>query len=853
MFDLKQKPRRRVNLNPRLGVLMAVLLLALAGCKPSQRDTAKDDTTGDRASASPSADSRAISGPLNVLFVTVDTTRADCLGCYGHEQVKTPHIDRLAAEGVRFAVCISSAPLTFPSHSTMMTGSYPFVHGARDNGIYELSAGNVTLAEIFRDAGYSTHAEVSAVVLDKRHKLDQGFDTYGQVDASNKVSLAPPPRTQTNQNRDQALPVILEAPEVEFERKADEITDAGIKLLRDCAQSGRPFFIWLHYFDPHWPHEAPEYFAKQYPTEPYFAEIAYFDQEFGRIMDFVRSLDASDQTLVILTSDHGEGRGQHGEFTHSTFLYDTTLHVPLILWAPARLKPGLVIESQVRSVDLAPTILDMANLETTPQMQGVSLVPLMDGTVKDKKLPCYSDTIVPANMYNYAPLRSLRTDEWKYIHAPKPELYDLKEDPFEVFNLAEIEPQKTAGMRNELRDLIENSPPAPDGRASRQTADSDTLAALQALGYAGTALAPEDDPMAAGTELDHFEPVGRNPKDHVEEVDCLAKGMGFYRLGDYAEAEKAFNRLLELDPDNPKGISFLGALYVAVGRLDEALALFRRAVELTPSSYEDHRSLGMLLLARGEYEESEIAFKKTLDYKPDDWRAHMLLARLYTDTGRIPEAEIEIAAAEVSAPNNSRVLVQKAFLLRVKNQPHEAIVALRDAVAADPFHVDAIFQLAWMLSFTNLLDEAIALYDRLMAMQVPYPPAYVHAAVAYDRKGDRTAAIDVLRKGRKTSPDNPRIANDLAWRLATSTDDDLRNGQEALEHALFASAATGAEGCNELDTLAAAYAEAGHFQKAVEAATRAIEIAHQTRQPELAKRISDRLELYKQSKPYRSN
>ena len=323
-----------------------------------------------------------------MLLVSVDTTRADHLGCYGYAHVKTPNIDRLAAEGVLFEQCISSSPLTLPSHCTMFTGVYPFVHGARDNGFFKLAPENVTLAEQFQKAGYATHAQTAAHVLDAKYGLDQGFDSYTDV-ATTQAAVAgvanSPPLDLPHLGHAQV-------------RRADEITRAGIKLLEE--NRARKFFIFLHYFDPHFPYDAPEPYASQ-SAEPYDGEIAFFDHEFGKLMGALQELELADKTLVILTSDHGESLGEHGEKTHAIFVYDATQRVPLIFWCPQRIPGGVTVSSQVRLLDLTPTIVDFVGLESPQPIQGKSLLPLLAGGPAEQR-PCYGDSLFCQHAFGYA-------------------------------------------------------------------------------------------------------------------------------------------------------------------------------------------------------------------------------------------------------------------------------------------------------------------------------------------------------------------------------------------------------------------------------------------------------------------
>ena len=936
--------------------MAAAWLAAAAGCGREAPDSAIAPVAATEAPAPfelVSERPHGIGGEgLNVLLVSVDTTRADHLGCYGHTGVDTPNIDRFAAEGTRFALCISSAPLTLPSHTTMLTGSYPFVHGARDNGIFFVDQDNVTLAEIFKDAGYATHAEVAAVVLNDRYGLDQGFDTYGDVEPREiKVNFRKLRHFAVTSDDEGEQVIDIPDPVGENERKAVSITDAGIALLTDKARAGEKFFIFLHYFDPHWPHEAPESFMSRF-RDGYLAEISYFDEQFGRVLQAVKDLGLDDETLIVLTSDHGEGRGQHGEMTHSTFLYDTTLHVPLIFRAPGRVPAGQVVETQVRLLDIAPTIVDFVRLDRTEQMQGTSLLPLVAEPGRSERLVCYSDTLVPQHSLNYSPLRSLRTNDWKFILAPRNELYELSGDPDEIFNLAGIDESRVQAMRQEMWDLIAESPPPPGGRGSWRTPDSEEVRKLAALGYVSST-SMNDPSLTTGSELDHFEPVGLHPRDRLEVIESWAAGLGAYRVGDYVQAEKLYRRFMELEPDNAFGPSYLGRVLMQLKRYDEAIEMFRRSVQMSPDNYLDYSSLGMLLIFTREFEEAEQCLRKAIAYDDEDVANRLNLGIILAIQGEYEPALEQFDKAMEYATDEPPLHLHRGMVYRAQRRFDEAAAEFDAVLAVEPGHVRAREQLAitrhqqgrtaegialleatildapsegslyralsdlHMLSgdvmgaqsvlqrmvevlpedglahknlgsslvssgsvregiehlriATDLVPErplvwqalaralaasgdeagAAATWAKLVEVAPKLATAYVQGADLYVRLGRSADAMELLRQAYELMPDNIDILNDLAWRLATLPESEFRDGEQAVMIAEHVNSLKGGESCNELDTLAAAYAEVGRFDDAVSAARRAVMIARQGNQHDLATTIAARLELFEQGRPYR--
>ncbi len=777
-------------------LVLGIAVLGVVGCQGG--DSPDDDqASSDVGGASGEAASTSIGGPdFNVLLVSVDTTRADYLGCYGHPLSKTPNIDRFASQGTRFAQCISSAPLTLPSHSTMLTGSYPFVHGARDNGSFNLAEENITLAEIFKAADWATHGEVAAVVLDRRYGLAQGFDTFGDVERKSEERLKTQPFAKLwdrDALEESTGPDIQpERPMGETERKADEITRRGIELLTAKAQANERFFMFLHYFDPHWPHEAPERFTSKLP-DGYLAEIAFFDEQFGKLMDALGELGLSDRTLVILTADHGEGRREHGEDTHSMFLYDSTLRVPLIMWSPGQIPAGQVVQEQVRLIDLAPTILDFVELERTDQMQGTSLLPFIADPTLEMRLPCYSDTMVPQTALNYSPLRSLRVDGWKYILSPRSELYHVAEDGAEVFDLVQIETQRAARMKQELREIIAQSPEPVAGRGEVRALDEDESRKLAALGYLGSNLEYVD---RSTNELDHFEPVGISPRDRMEVVECWASGLGAFHAGQFEVAEKFYRRFLELEPASALAASFLGKCLVAQQRTDEAIAMFRLVEELKPDAYEHIRMLGSLLALKGDHAEAMQRFRVVIKHNAEEVVSRINLGILLTDKRRF---DLALGLFEEALQIDSqlpRIHLHKGRTLNAAGRFEEAIPALTEALRLSPQLVQGHMALATALRATGQTtrviehieqaiqdqpDEALLHHElgrihadggnqeeagisftRVVELLPESAIAHRHLGTNFLLRGHFDEAVDHLRKASELNPEFPIALHHLA-------------------------------------------------------------------------------------------
>lgn len=534
--------------------------------------------------------------PLNVVLITIDTLRADALGAYSGVAT-SPAIDTLAADGVLFEQCVTSIPSTLPSHASIMTGKQPYAHGARSNQGYVLAAGNRTLAEALGSAGYATAGEVSAAVIGRRLGLNQGFASFRDIDSFD-VELKKASFTRDGVKH-----------EVEFfERHAVDVSSKGIAFLRSHAQL--PFFLWLHYFDPHRPYAAPREFAARFPDNPYHAEVAFTDYAIGLLIEELEHLGLRERTLVVLTSDHGEGLGDHGEETHSYLVYDSTMHVPLIFWGPPSLPRGVRIAQPVRTVDIAPTILDWIGQPPLEDVQGVSLASLIRGEPLPEELPIYGETIESFATFGTSVLRFLRLGSFKYIHKVNPELYDLSSDPKELTNLAAVEPGRMRDLRGRLEALIREAPARPEG--SEVDADAELSAQLAALGYVGDRSAPKIDDELATLELS-----GPDPNETVDDLFQFASAIGL--MTKLQDPEGALELLLQLETRYPDSVPILrmkaGAL-VQLGRAAEAREVVDHALAIAPDDTGLRLELVRLLQQAGELEAAEREARTVLRQSP---------------------------------------------------------------------------------------------------------------------------------------------------------------------------------------------------------------------------------------------
>src|SRR5713226_5933067 len=350
-------------------------------------------------------------GAPNVVVITIDTLRADHLGCYGYKQIRTPNIDALAADGVRFERAYTAVPVTLPSHTVIFTGTYPMLSGMHDFAANKLNPTQPTLASVLKEHGYATAAVIGSAVLDSRFGLNRGFDFYYDHFDFNRLQ-------ESN----------LE----EMERPGNLVADVALDWL--AKNRTNKFFLWMHLYDPHYPYRPPAPYSEQYKDRPYDGEIAFADAQVGRLIAFLKANGLYRNTVIVLAGDHGESLGEHGEKTHGFFIYNATLHVPMIIRLPGNSSPR-VVSDLASLADLMPTILTALKVDPPSQVQGVNLLPLTAAKKTEESRSLYAETFLPRLHFNWSELRSVETEKYHFIDAPKPELYDLSRDPGETQNL----------------------------------------------------------------------------------------------------------------------------------------------------------------------------------------------------------------------------------------------------------------------------------------------------------------------------------------------------------------------------------------------------------------------------------
>ena len=563
----------------------ACAALAFTGC---QRESEAPEVP---ASASETADG----GALNVVLITLDTIRADALGSYGQRRPITPNLDRLAAEGTQFLQCVSSAPSTLPSHATLFTGRHPFVHGVRSNAGYVLSDENTTLAEVLSAHGYRTSAEIASPVIGGHTMLGQGFDRYHDLEFQDI-------QRKTIHVRDGEEDKAVEV----NEREADDITRFGIQFIKE--NRSEKFFLWLHYFDAHQPYSPPGRFYETSFESPYHGEIQYIDEQIGRVLEQIEGLGLRERTLVVVTADHGEAMGEHGEQTHVYFVYDSTIRVPLLLWG-ATVPRGLKVESLSRVVDIAPTILDMLKLPPLEGIQGTSLLPLLKGETLDLELVGYGESIEAHIVFGASILRFVRKGQWKYIHKVEPELFDLAVDPGELENLSITHPEIVERLRAELSALVEEAPEQASG--ARTAIDPATAAQLEALGY--MAAAPN---RALGDEMALLEVSGVDPSALTDDMELIAKAAGFKLTKKFEKSAVMYREVIERNPDSVLLLMRFNHILSLLREDDERFEVLTRVIELAPDTAPAYSDLAHIVFKRGDPAEAERLLAASLSIDP---------------------------------------------------------------------------------------------------------------------------------------------------------------------------------------------------------------------------------------------
>ncbi len=745
----------------------------------------------------------------NVVLITLDTLRADRLGCYGYGGAETLHLDKLAGGGVRFADAVCTAPLTLPSHSSILTGDYPPRHGVRDNGTYRLTGEKQTLAEVLGNSGYDTAAFIASFVLDRRYGTSQGFDVYD--DRIGRYSGDEGERTR------------------DPERSGDKVVDSALKWLEKHNQEAgtTPFFAWVHLYDPHAPYLPPEPWRTRFAERLYDGEVAFVDYQVGRLLDQLDKTGVREKTILVIVGDHGESLGDHGEDTHGLLVYEAAVHVPFILNAPGLLPAGLVVEDRVVStVDIAPTILDLLGLPRQ-DCDGKSLL----RGPHDATREVYMETMHTELNHGWSSLYALRRHTDKYIEAPMPEYYDLKLDPRETDNRIGAGSDDGQLLSDHLAETKEKLTALASGEDSAVTPDADALEKLSALGYLGSKPIDSDGPLPDPKDmvlrwrklLDDYQAcmtagnvgqaavlveqaIKKSGTDH-KLWSMLAAAQS--QLGNTDDAIASYLKVIELEPMPQAGTWVqLAKLQQIKGDAEAAQVSLQQAEKIDPDCGSAYLMRAQLALAAKQYEECQRLCQKVVEVDPGRLGASalLLLAGSMEEQGRKDETRYLLQKAYAADPRDAAVVMSMArsefeygryesvvqllnwsradndrwgesrLLIARANEKlgrvDEAVSSLKSLIDRSPEYVEAYHLLGALCHRNGRYEEAAKTYAALVAQSPNDPLGYYGLAVAKFKLGDVDGSIDGLQRAISLKEDYAEARLQLALVLS-------QNGRDA--------------------------------------------------------------------------
>ena len=680
----------------------------------------------------------------NIILITVDTLRADHLGCYGYRASSTPTIDALAGEGYLFTRAYAQVPLTLPSHYSILSGTLPVYHGVRDNSVGQ-PKGPPLISEVLHGKGYRTAAFVGSFILDSRFGLDRGFDYYYD-------DFDLPQRGGTDLSH--------------VERPAGEVMEKARHWL---ATGDAPFFAWVHLFDPHDPYSPPEPYKSRFASSPYDGEISYVDHEIGALLNSLQENGLLDKTHIILTSDHGEGLGDHGEFTHGLFLYDSTIHVPLIVRLANQRTVGRRIEEVVRSIDIAPTIFQLAGIQPPATIQGGSLAGLLSagantkarGRLEGNRL-AYSETLYPMVQFGWSPLAAIQNSRYKFVESPRPELYDQITDPGEKQNLCDQQSALASELRRTLQSQI-----AKYSASARPTGirvpDPETTQLLRSLGYvAGSSR----EMSALNTPTLHR----ADPKEKVGIYGRIFQALSDSNRGDARSAAHLLEAILEEDPGVVSARLLLGTQYERLGDFPRAAQQYAKVL-----AEQSHNGLASFNLAQvcakqGKPEEAISWYRHTLQLDQAFTPAHTGLGAIYRARKDWASALAEFRAALAEEPRNYTAHYNLAAIYAVNNQLDPALAHAREAVKLAREPAEAYNLLGWLLFLRNDMVAAEAVFAKGVEVDPRSATLLTNLGRVYAETGRSEKARATLKRALDIDP-----RYEVARRLLTQLDRPMRD------------------------------------------------------------------------------
>ncbi len=658
------------------------------------------------------ASAAAHAADTNLLLITIDTLRTDRLSSYDPSRGHTPRIDALAASGVLFERAFAHDPETLPSHTNIMLGMTSLAHGVSENSKSVVASEFLTLAELLKSKGYATAAFVSGFPLDSRFGLNQGFDVY-----------------------DDHYPTKAPAGFLFSERRAEKTVAAALQWFN--IPKGK-WFCWIHLWDPHDPYAPPEPFATQYADDPYTGEVAYVDAQLTVLFGELAKRHLLDQTVVILTGDHGESMGEHGEVFHGYFAYNTTLRVPLIVSAPG-LKAARVKDA-VGHIDIFPTVCDLLGVEKPASLQGESLLPLLRGHTR-KARPIYFEALEAYLNWGWAPVRGFIENGKKFIDSPIPELYDLEDDFDEAHNIAK-EPDIPA-YKKRLHEVMAADTSSQAALSGRTTTDRETRERLQSLGYAASRMTQLKSSYGPADDLKTMLPT----EQKSQQAEQLKN------QGHIPEAVRLLTDVLKERPDFAKAYDQLYKIYRSRGLIDDALELAEKGAAANEKNVQFVSAYGIALVRNGRYQKGVEVLERSLVLYDRDAEVWDSLGVAYGNMGNFEKAREDFDRALALAPNDAvfndnagTLCVTMAMKARNPELARPAVAYFEKAIAKDPDLASTYNGLAGALRLLGRKDEAIANWEKAVELNPSFDMAIFNLAVAYLEKGDKTKALAACQK-----------------------------------------------------------------------------------------------------------
>ncbi|MHC5156691.1 MAG: sulfatase-like hydrolase/transferase [Planctomycetota bacterium] len=766
-------------------------------------------------------------GPRHIVLISIDTLRADHLSCYGYGHRTTPVIDAFAENAVLFENCFSNIPLTLPAHASMLTGLIPPAHGVQDNLGMVLSDSIVTLPEILQAEGYTTYGIISAEVLKRSYGLNQGFDVYDDsFDAANSAEMV-------------------------AQRTGDETVTHAIKWLRE--NRDKKTFMFIHFYDPHTVYAPPAPFDKRF-QHPYDGEIAFVDHCIGQFLEELKRSGQYDDSLIIVTGDHGEMLGEHGESEHGYFIYQNALRVPLII-KPAGFSKKRRVTNNTTLTDIVPTILAQGDYEMSEPVHGVDLSGYFAGNGRRIDDRFIFNESLTATKYNGNSLLGVINDKWHYIQTTRPELYDLAADPRALNNLIDSEPKRASYLKKQLADILDRCVAVGQGSASELNYES--MAAIKSLGYVGGS-------VDADFSFDQEKP---DPKDLLAIHHKFDLINNLKHKGDYDKAIRLCKEILAENPDIAHSYEGLGSIYFEQKEYDKAIEFLKKKVALDPEDLGGVKFLAETYNLAGQYAEAVDQIKRVLEMNPDEISAYSKLADIYMRQEQYGKAAETLQEKLTREPGEISTLKKLASVYGLSGDHSKVAETANEIVKQGQGDAHTYASLAKSHDHLNEFNKALENYQKALKLDQELVTAYVGAGDVYQKTGNQKMAVKHYQIALNKAPEKISlrgsaglysIQNTVAWIQATSKDPVLYNPQSALAHAQKIVKASQHPDSPAhrfypyfLDTLAVAQSANGDFETAVKTAERSIKIFREKGLDASVDEVRQHLNLFKQRKTYR--